>query len=453
MSGIFKAYDIRGSYPDELNEDIARRIGSAFVRYLGSGKIVMGRDMRLSSPALARAFMDGALSAGCDVTDVGMVTTPLLYYALIEGRFEGGGMVTASHLPSDMNGFKLCREKAIPLSRDQGLPELESMVKGDWAPDGNSPRGQYETRPVLEKYVDEMARFIRHPRNLKMVVDAGNGSVGPELSELFHRCPKWKAVTLFMEPDGHFPHHVANPLIAKNTKTLQERVREEKADIGIAFDGDADRCGFIDEQGRRIREDFVTAFIAEYYLGIRRGEKIIYDLRSSRAVPETILRFGGIPIRSRVGHSFIKEKMREDNAVFAGELSGHYYYRDTGYTDNALFTMIQMLNFLAGKNEALSQMMAPFERYFQTGEINMKTALSDRIFHVLEESYPDARKDHLDGLTVSFDAWWFNLRASNTEPVIRLNLEANTRELMDEKRREVLGIIKRVDPDLSVQNQ
>jgi phosphomannomutase len=453
MSGIFKAYDVRGRYPGELNETIAWRIGSAFARYLRSRRIVIGQDMRLSSPALAQAFMDGVLSAGCNVVDIGMVTTPLLYYALIAGGYDGGAMVTASHLPADMNGFKFCRQKAVPLSRDQGLPEIERMVSGGLSPESSNPRGRYEARAVLEEYIDELARFILNPKSLNLVVDAGNGMVGPELSALFRRCPQWKVLTLYMEPDGRFPNHVANPLIAENTRALQQRVLTEKADIGIAFDGDADRCGFIDEQGRRIREDLITAFISEYYLGIRRGEKILYDLRSSRTVPETIIRFGGIPIRSRVGHSFIKEKMRSENAVFAGELSGHYYYRDTGFTDNALFTMIQMLNFLAGRREPLSQMLAHFEKYCSTGEINLKAVLSDKIFRSLDERFLDAEKDRLDGLTVSFDSWWFNVRASNTEPLIRLNLEANTRALMEEKRDEVLGIIKKVDPDSIVQSQ
>ncbi len=447
MSGIFKAYDIRGAYPDELNEAAARRIGSAFAAYLGAKEIVVGRDMRLSSPALSAAFVEGARSAGADIVDVGMVTSPLLYYALIDGKYEGGAMVTASHLPAGQNGFKLNRRAAVPLSRDRGLPELEKMVREGGVPFSQARPGGYRTDSVLVKYVDRMSRFVRDPRPLRIVVDAGNGIVGPELTELFRRIPAWNVTALYMEPDGSFPHHVANPLLEENTKDLQNKVLEEKADIGVAFDGDADRCGFIDEKGKRIREDLVTAFIAENYLTKKPGERIIYDLRSSRIVSETIRNFGGVPIRSRVGHSFIKERMRQEDAAFAGELSGHYYYRDTGFTDNALFTMIQMLNFLARKKEPLSELLAPLRKYASTGEINFKTAAADRIEKALETTFRDGQQDHLDGLTVSFDPWWFNLRSSNTEPVIRLNLEATGPDLMNRKLEEVIGVIRTSDPD------
>lgn len=449
MSGIFKAYDIRGAYPEELSESMARKIGAVFVRYLRAERIVIGRDMRLSSPALGEAFIRGALDAGCDVADIGTVTSPLLYYAVIEGRYDGGAMVTASHLPAAVNGFKLCRREAVPLSRDEGLPDLEKAVSGKEIPRSEA-KGSYEKKQVLQKYIDDLGKFVLTPRTLSIVVDAGNGSVGPELLELFRRFPAWRASTLYMEPDGRFPHHVANPLIPENTRELQEKVLIEKADIGIAFDGDADRCGFINERGERVQEDLVTAFIAEYYLTKEPGQKILYDLRSSRAVPEAIRRFGGVPVRSRVGHSFIKKRMREENAVFAGELSGHYYYRDTGFTDNALFTMIQMLNFLGGKKEALSEIMAPLRKYASTGEINLKTAKTEAVYKFLESAYADADRDYLDGLSIRFDAWWFNLRSSNTEPLMRLNLEADAPDIRDRKREEVLGFIRKADPEVNV---
>ncbi|HPL62172.1 MAG TPA: phosphomannomutase/phosphoglucomutase [Syntrophales bacterium] len=446
--GIFKAYDIRGRYPDELDEEKAFRIGFSFVRFLRAEKIVVGRDMRLSSPALSRALTDGARTAGAQVTDIGMVTSPLLYYAVIETGSPGGAMVTASHLPADMNGFKLCRELAIPLSRDHGLAEIEEMAGGAAVNTGRAAaRGGYKTADLLESYIDRLSGFVRKPAPLRMVIDSGNGTAGPEISRLLERFPVWQAVCMHMEPDGSFPHHVANPLLPENTRDLSEKVRAERADIGIAFDGDADRCGFIDETGRKVNEDLVTALIAEVYLAREPGAKIIYDLRSSRAVAEAIVKMGGKPVRTRVGHSFIKEKMRQEGAVFAGELSGHYYYRDTGYTDNSLFTMIQMLNLLATGGPALSERMEALRRYSSTGEINLRSGRQGDVFAALEKAYGRYERDYLDGLTVSAGRWWFNLRASNTEPVVRLNLEASDPELMEEKKREVIGLIVQADPD------
>jgi len=450
IMGIFKAYDIRGRYPDDLDEEQAFRIGFFFVRLLRAQDIVVGRDMRLSSPALGNALISGARAAGAHVTDIGMVTSPLLYYAVIETGAAGGAMVTASHLPADMNGFKLCREQAIPLSREHGLAELEALVGEapvDAIPGGG---GEYETADLLGPYIERLSGYVRKPAPLRMVIDAGNGAAGPEIFRLLEKVPAWQAVCMHMEPDGSFPHHVANPLVAENIRDLREKVRSERADIGIAFDGDADRCGFVDETGRKVNEDLVTALIAEVYLAREPGAKIIYDLRSSRAVPETIESLGGKPIRSRVGHSFIKERMRKEGAVFAGELSGHYYYRDTGYTDNSLFTMIQMLNLLASGVRTLSERMESLRRYSATGEINMHSGRPADVFSALEQAFLNRKRDYLDGLTVCSDRWWFNLRASNTEPVIRLNLEASDPELMKEKKKEIIGLILRADPAAAV---
>lgn len=453
MAGIFKAYDIRGRYPEEVNEEIAFKVGNAFVRLLSAKRIVIGYDMRLSSPTLADAFAEGAMDAGASVTNIGLVTTPLLYFAIIDGQYEAGAMVTASHLPGESNGFKLCREKAIPLSGDEGLPAIEAMV-------ADMKEGEHEhahtdneciQRSVLPAYIDRLKTFIYDPSPLKMVVDAGNGAIGPEVLPLIQLHPMWDAVTMYMEPDGRFPHHVANPLIAKNTEDLRARVVREKADIGIAFDGDADRCGFIDERGEKISEDLVTALIAQVYLSKEPGATILYDLRSSRAVPETINRLGGKAIRSRVGHAFIKADMRQHNAVFAGELSGHFYFRDAGFVDNAIFAMIQMLNLLALKKVPISTLIAPLRTYSATGEINMHVADKDAIYAALEKRYNDAEQDHLDGLSVDYPSWWFNLRASNTEPVIRLNLEAGSLGEMDERKAEVLGAIEQADPAMRIE--
>jgi phosphomannomutase len=451
MAGIFKAYDIRGSYPDELDEETARKIGAAFVPLVNARTIVVGRDMRLSAQALAKAFIEGATSSGTSVADIGMTTTPMLYYAIIEGKFDGGVMVTASHLPGGMNGFKLCREKAIPLSGDHGLPALDRSVReGQRVKPRPTSEDSYRKLDMLDNYVDKLSTFVHDPKPLNIAVDAGNGMAGPEVSALFRRFPAWTLIPMYMEPDGKFPHHIANPLLPSTTRELQALIVKEKADIGVAFDGDADRCGFIDEKGERIPEDLVTALIAEFLLTIEPGATILHDLRSSRVVSETISRHGGNAVRCRVGHAFIKEQMREEDALFAGELSGHYYYRDMGFTDNAIFTMIQMLNFLSLKRIPLSQVIGTFKKYYSTGEINMKVNDKQSVFAALEAQYKDARKDHLDGLTIEYDAWWFNLRASNTEPVMRLNLEANDEGTMEETKEEVLRVIRDADPLMTI---
>ena len=451
MSGIFKAYDIRGSYPDEVNEDIAGRIGEAFDRLLNQPKIVLGRDMRLSSPSLSSAFVEGALRGGASVSDIGMVTTPRLYYAIIQGNFDGGAMVTASHLSAEMNGFKLCREKAIPLSGDRGLPELERLVNSKSLRSSDRPtKGSYQKWEFLNSYIDKLYTFVHRPGKLKVAVDVGNGMAGEEISRLFQKVPEWELIPLYFKPDGRFPHHIPNPLLPGTTDDLQQMVVEKKADLGVAFDGDADRCGFIDEKGQRVPEDLVTALIAEFLLAKKEGLTILYDLRSSRIVPETITRLKGRAIRSRVGHAFIKTRMREEKAEFAGELSGHYYYKEMGYTDNAMLTMIHMLNFLSLKGGRLSNLILPLQKYYSTGEINLKVRDQQAIFTALEKAYRDARIDHLDGLTVEYDSWWFNLRASHTEPLLRLNLEADDTKAKEEKKKEVLQLIKQTDSSMTV---
>lgn len=447
MAGIFKAYDIRGRYPDELDEATARRIGNAFVRLLGAERIVVGRDMRLSSASLSRAFAEGAIEAGAEVADAGEVSTPLLNYATIAGEFDGGAMVTASHLPGEMNGLKLAGRDAVPLSGDRGLPLLEAMVREE--PTARAA-GSCRRVDMLDAYVGKVAGFVQNPKPLRIVVDAGNGMAGPEIPLLFSRVPAWQLVPMYLEPDGRFPHHHANPLDPETTRELQDRVTAEGADLGVAFDGDADRCGFIDERGERVREDLVTGLIAEFLLEGNPGATVLYDLRSSRAVPKAIERAGGRGVRSRVGHAFIKARMREEDAIFAGELSGHYYYRDMGFTDNGLLTMVQVLNLLAARGRPLSELVRPLDRYPTTGEINLRVSDPDVVMAALEARYRDADLDHLDGLTVGYPEWWFNIRRSHTEPVVRLNLEADTVGLMDEKKQEVLGIIRGADSGAKV---
>jgi phosphomannomutase len=443
MAGIFRAYDIRGRYPDDLDEETAERIGNAFIALLRAERVVVGRDMRLSSEALARAFARGAIAAGAEVADAGEVSTPLLNYAVAAGKFDGGAMVTASHLPGDMNGFKLDRENAIPLSGDRDLPLLEARV-------GEEPvaraGGSCRRIDMLDSYIGKVAGFVRNPRPFTIVVDGGNGMAGPEVPRLFERVPAWRLVPMYLDPDGGFPHHHANPLDPKTTRELQERVVAEGADFGAAFDGDADRCGFIDERGERVREDLVTGLVAAYLLEENPGATILYDLRSSRAVVEAIEEAGGRGVRSRVGHAFIKARMREEDALFAGELSGHYYYRDMGFTDNGLVTLVMVANIIAASDKTLSELIRPLDRYPSTGEINLRVSDPAAVFAVLEAHYRDADQDHLDGLTVGYPAWWFNIRRSHTEPVVRLNLEAETEDLMEEKKQEVLSAIRKADP-------
>ena len=442
MAGIFRAYDIRGRYPDELDEATAERIGNAFVALLAAERIVVGRDMRLSSASLARAFTRGAVEAGAEVADIGMVSTPLLNYAITAGGFDGGAMVTASHLPGEMNGFKLARENAVPLSGDRDLPLLETRVGEERVARAG---GSVHEIAVLDDYIGAVAGFVRAPRPLTVVVDAGNGMVGPEVPRLFQRVPEWRLVPIYLEPDGRFPHHHANPLDPKTTRELQERVVAEGADFGVAFDGDGDRCGFIDERGERVREDLVTGLIAEHLLREFPGATILYDLRSSRAVREAIERAHGRGVRSRVGHAFIKAAMREEGALFAGELSGHYYYRDVGFADNGLLTLVMVANILAASGRTLSELVKPLDRYPSTGEINLAVSDPAAVLAVLAARYRDADLDRLDGLTATYPDWWFNIRPSHTEPVVRLNIEADTRSLLDEKEKEVLAAIREAE--------
>jgi phosphomannomutase len=449
MGGIFKAYDVRGSYTDELDDATAGKIGYAFGRLLDCSHIVIGRDARLSSPALARAFARGYAAAGGAVTDIGMVSTPLLYYSIIEGNFGGGVMVTASHLPSEMNGFKLCRRNAVPVSGDTGLPELERITNGALPVAlSMSLSCTLKKTGMTEKYLVKLAGFVREQHPLTIAIDAGDGMAGPEVGRLFDLLPLWNLIPLNMEPDGSFPHHGANPFAHDATKELENRVPAERADLGVAFDGDADRCLFVDKQGRQVPPDIVTALIAEFFLAGEPGTRILYDLRSSRVVAETIRRLGGTGTRCRVGHAFIKAQMREEGALFAGELSGHYYFRDLGYIDCGLMAMIAMANVLSMKGEPLSSLVSPLMKYHSSGELNLQVSRKNAIIASLASVYRDAKTDRLDGLSVEFDTWWFNLRPSNTEPVIRLNIEADSELLMKRKKDEVLGLIRDADPSM-----
>jgi len=447
-SGIFKAYDVRGIYPEEVNDDVARAIGAGFVAYLNAKRIAVGRDMRLSSPALAAAFIDGATAQGCDVVDYGMIPTDMLYFAVAADGLDGGVQVTASHNPKQYNGMKMVRHGAFPLSGEEGLVEIREMIATDMLPRPAAARGSVTTKNVLDAYVAHVMSFIDASiiKPYNVVLDAGSGMAGLVAPKLFDRLP-CKTTRLCFDIDGSFPHHEANPLIEENRRDIIERVVAEKADVGIAWDGDADRCFFIDGRGEFISGDFITALLAEAFLIKNPGAGIIYDLRASHAVRDTVARYSGTSYMNRVGHAFFKRRMRETNAIFGGEVTGHYYFRDNFYADNGFIPALLILELMSRKNQSLHELVQPLEqRYFISGEINTKVPSMDIVPKKLETiaaKYADAPHQYtLDGLSAEYDDWHFNVRPSNTEPLLRLNLEAKTAEMMAAKRDEVIALIR-----------
>jgi phosphomannomutase len=444
---IFKAYDIRGLYPSEINEDAARLIGRAFVAYLGARRIAVSRDMRVSSPTIAAAFIEGALEQGADVVDFGMAGTDMLYFAVVRDGFEGGAQITASHNPGEYNGIKMVRKEAFPLSGDAGIGEIRDMVTSGNIPAPTHAPGKRSTATMLDDYVNTVMSFIDVSviKPFNVVLDAGSGMAGLVAPRLFDRLP-CKTTKLCFEIDGTFPNHEANPLIEENRRDIVERVIADKADIGIAWDGDADRCFFIDGSGEFIAGDFVTALLAEAFLLKAPGDKIIYDVRASYAVKDIVAKYGGTALMNRVGHAFIKRRMREEDAVFGGEVTGHYYFRDYYYADNGFIPALLILELMSKKNMTLRDLLKPLrEKYFISGEINTRVANQAAVqsrLQALEAKYTGGHSYKIDGFSSEFPDWHFNVRASNTEPLIRLNLEALTPELMAQKRDEVLGVIR-----------
>jgi phosphomannomutase len=441
--GIFKAYDIRGIYPDELNEEIALLIGRAFGSWLKSGPVVVGYDMRQSSPVLARAVTTGLCSSGVDVVNIGMCSTPMLNFAVAKNGYAGGVMVTASHNPGAYNGFKLCQKDGVPLSGDAGIQDLENWIKneaGQFVPPSRT--GTESQLDILPAFRDFHAERI-HPgsRPLSIVVDCGNGITGPfeykVLSELF---PKTEG--LYLEPDGRFPNHEANPLVEKNLKDLEAKVLATGADVGIAFDGDGDRVAFVDEKGHSVPGDLLLALMAQEVLKTNKGARILYDLRSSWVVREEIEKAGGIPVLSRVGHAFIKKTLREQEGILGGELSGHYYFQDFFYLDTGILAALKILELLSRGTKPLSALIEPLDRYPRTGEVNFVVKDADQVLRTAREQFGGFGKlIELDGVSVEFENWWFNLRKSNTEPLIRLNLQARDARTLDEKYRVLATII------------
>ena len=444
---IFKAYDVRGVYPTEVNEEAARAIGAAFVAYLQAKRIAVSRDMRLSSPALAEAFIDGATSQGCDVVDYGMMATDMLYFAVATDGLDGGVQVTASHNPGKYNGMKLVRQDAWPLSGEEGLQDIREMIAGGTSPAAAARRGAVTTKNALAPYVQHVMSFIDVGviKPFTVVLDAGSGMGGLVAPRLFERLP-CTTTRLCFEIDGRFPNHEANPLIEENRRDIVERVIAEKADIGIAWDGDADRCFFIDGKGEFISGDFITALLAEAFLLKHPASTIIYDLRASFAVKDTVARLGGTALMNRVGHAFFKKRMRETNGIFGGEVTGHYYFRDNFYADNGFIPALLILELMSKKGQSLHQLLQPLsQKYFISGEINTTLHSMDQVppkLVALAAKYSDGKQYELDGISVEYPDWHFNVRPSNTEPLLRLNLEATTPEKMAEKRDEVLALIR-----------
>jgi phosphomannomutase len=447
---IFKAYDVRGVYPTELDEQIFKQIGRGFVTFLKARRIGVGRDMRLSSPSLSAAFIEGAREQGADIVDFGMIATDMLYYGVGSENLDGGAQITASHNPKQYNGCKMVGRGNVPLSGDSGISDIRDMIAGNKIPPPattSSGPGGISPLSILPGYVKHVMSFI-DPSIIKpfnVVLDAGCGMGGLVAPELFKALP-CKTTRLCFGIDGTFPTHEANPLIEENRRDIVDAVLKEKADVGIAWDGDADRCFFIDGDGGFVPGDFVTALLAEAFLLKEPGATIIYDLRASHAIQDVAARDGGKALMNRVGHAFFKGRMRETNAPFGGEVTGHYYFRDNFYCDNGFIPALMMLELMSKKNQSLKQLLEPLRaRYFISGEINTKLAHMDQVGAKLEaiaSRYKDAKQYRMDGLSVEYPDWHFNVRPSNTEPLLRLNLEATSQKLMEQKRDEVLALIR-----------
>jgi phosphomannomutase len=440
---VFKAYDVRGIHGRDLDEEGAYAIGRAYVEEFEPRRIAVGRDMRVSAPAIARAVIDGAADGGSDVLDVGMVGTEMVYFAVGELGLDGGICVTASHNPKEYTGMKIVRRGALPVGGDSGLLDVRDRALRGFG--DVKRRGEVRAEDVWPGFVERVLSFIdaEAVRPLRVVVDAANGMAGAMLPPVLERLPIG-AVRCFFEPDGTFPNHEPNPLLPENREFIMRTTVEEQADLGVAFDGDADRCFFVDDTGEFVPGDFVTALLAESILEKEPGGKVIYDLRASWAVPETVERAGGIPLVNRVGHAFIKHRMRKEGAVFGGEVSGHYYFRDFSQADSGVVPFLLLLELVSKKGRKLSEILAPYhERYFITGELNTPvTDVAVKLQELKERYAGEGEISHLDGISVDAGDWHMNVRPSNTEPLIRLNLEARSRGLMERKRDEVLALIR-----------
>jgi phosphomannomutase len=442
--GIFKAYDIRGIYPTELNEEGAYAIGRAFVTFLQAREVIVGHDMRLSGPAIFDAVTRGIMDQGADVVNIGLVSTDQYYFACTRLGLPGM-MVTASHNPKQYNGFKMVRQMPYLLSGAEGIQDLRRIVENDaYAP--TTRTGSMRTLDLSDEFVTFVLGLIDSDilrrRRLKVIADTGNGTVGPILQRVYGRLPI-DFIGMYLEPDGNLPNHGLDPLMPENRAELERRVVEEGADAGFAFDGDGDRFFVIDNRGRFIAGDFLTALLGRYLLQRAPGSKIVYDVRASWAVRDLISAAGGVPLIERVGHAFIKRRMANENALFGGEVSGHYYFRDFNFADSGIIPSLLVMEMLAGSDQSLSAMLAQLEeKYFISGEINSTVTSPKERLEALAAAYADGVIEWIDGISVTYPTWHMNVRASNTEPLIRLNLEATTREEMERRRDEVLAILR-----------
>ena len=441
---VFKAYDVRGVYPDELDEEGAYAIGRAYVEQFEPRRIAVGHDMRLSSPSMTGAVVHGAADAGADVVELGLVGTEMVYFAVGELGLDGGIAVTASHNPKEYTGMKIVRRGALPVGGDSGLLDIRDRAASG-ARQESRPKGTVAQEDIWPLFVDRVLSFVDVTaiKPLRVVIDAANGMAGAMLPPVLDHLPI-DTVRYFFEPDGTFPNHEPNPLLPENREFIVNKVTVEGADLGVAFDGDADRCFFVDDTGEFVPGDFVTALLAESILEKEPGAKILYDVRASWAVPQTIERAGGVPLMNRVGHAFFKHRMREEGAVFGGEVSGHYYFRDFSQADSGVVPFLLMLELISKRGEKLSEILRTYrERYFITGELNTPVAdVALKLQELKERFGAEGTVSHLDGLSVDAPDWHMNVRPSNTEPLLRLNLEALSPELMERKRDEVLEVIR-----------
>jgi phosphomannomutase len=442
---IFKSYDVRGVYPSELNEDVAYAIGRCFVPLIGSKvpTVVVGRDMRPSGPSLSDAFARGACDAGADVVDIGMVSTDALYFAVGKFAFDGGVMITASHNPAQYNGMKFTRSLAQAISLDTGLATIREQLVSGALPPKAAKAGSLSRRDVLDDFATHSLSFVDRSKikPLKIAVDAGNGMAGETVPHVFKFLP-CEIVPLYFELDGSFPNHPASPIEPENMVDLQAAVRKSKCDLGVAFDGDADRMFVVDENAAIVDGSTVTALVASNVLKKHPGAKILYNVICSRSVPELITKAGGVPVRSQVGHSIIKAVMRDRDVVFGGEHSGHFYFRDNWYADSGMIAFLACLELFSEAGKPVSEVIAPIDTRFRSGEINSQVADVSETLRRIEKYYAGAEIDRLDGVTVSFPNWWMNVRASNTEPLLRLNVEGDTRQSMEKHRDATLALIR-----------
>ena len=442
LDRVFKAYDIRGIVPDELDAELARRIGSAFASWSGATRVVIGRDCRLSSPELAVAIAEGITSRGADVIDLGLASTDLLYFA--SGSLDVPGvMLTASHNPPRYNGLKLCLSGARPVGEDSGLRDIRRIVEAPEQPPAVST-GSVESRDLLDEYVEHVLSFVdvSRLRPMTVAIDTANGMGGLVAPAVLGRLPV-KLHHLYPELDGTFPNHPADPIDPENQRELKAAILDNGADVGFAFDGDADRVFLLDEHAQDVSGSLLTALVARAMLEQEPGAKIVYNLICSWVVPETIRQYGGEPVRTRVGHSFIKQVMAETGAIFGGEHSGHYYFRENYRADSGLIAAVVALGAASAADEPFSELLRPFRRYWASGEINRTVHDQQGRIEVIATALGDGRQDRLDGLTVEFEDWWCNVRASNTEPLLRLNVEARSPELLEDRTAFVLGLIER----------